>query len=274
MIILKSLASSLMSTTTDLPMPLTISDELATTSNVSLHNVGCFEYMSSIQAGSVDAIITDLPYGTTKCAWDTPLNLNEMWSLVWRVLKPSGVFITTATNPFTSVLIASQLPKFRRSLVWDKGIGIDFLNANRHPLKCHEDIVIMAAGNVTYNPQFNTGKPYNAVAQADRGTIVNQNGGPVHRQEVVNTGTRHPMSVVRFKPEGGKVHATQKPLALYEWLVKSYSNKGDKVLDICAGAGTTLLACANTGRVGVGCELDPEIYATAIKRLRDSGVTV
>jgi len=216
----------------------------------------------------VDAIITDLPYGTTQLQWDTVIPFVPMWAQAKRVLKPRGVFVTASSQPFTSRLIMSNFDWFRYCLVWEKSISAGYLDANHKPLKAHEDIVIFcAAGRTTYNPQMETGTPYHKLKQANRSAHYrNMNGGVTE-----NSGTRFPRSVVRFSNKNNfNVHPTQKPVELYEYLIRTYTNNGDTVLDITAGSGTTGVACVKTGRNFVGCEIDAGYFAMAERRLEDA----
>jgi site-specific DNA-methyltransferase (adenine-specific) len=229
------------------------------------------EQMAILPPSSVDAIITDLPYGTTRCKWDVIIPFEPMWSQVKRVLKPKGVFITTASQPFTSLLVVSNRKWFRYSLVWEKSKASGFLDARRKPLKAHEDICIFSKGLTTYNPQKTEGKPWSPRpgTKGSATDVYNRVNDPIIRHGSAD-GSRFPRSVIYFataESEGPQLHSTQKPVDLYEWLVKTYTNLGDTVLDICIGSGTTGVACQNTVRNFIGIDNDPHWIDVTAQRL-------
>lgn len=319
-----------------------------------LHMGDCLDVMKSIPDGSVDMILCDLPYGTTACAWDSALPLCQLWSEYMRVAKPHSAIVLTASQPFTTTLIASNMPMFRYSWVWEKDQGVNFLSAKRQPLKAHEDVVVFykdlaeqrgaapeylplreyfqserektgisskqmrdllgnhMAGHyftngvqfcipseenylklqstgafmrpyhdikseyeelgasirsVTYNPQMTTGKPYIS-GRGDSGAVT----GNVTKVQTVNEGTRYPRSIQFFKRETG-LHPTQKPVPLMEYLIRTYTNEGDTVMDNCMGSGTTGVACMNTGRRFIGIEMDSGYFQTAQDRIMAAAAT-
>jgi len=238
----------------------------------TLHNGDCLQILPSIPSGSIDAIITDLPYGTTACKWDTVIEFAPMWKEVKRVLKPTGVFITTSSQPFTSALVMSNPKLFRYEWVWEKDRATGHLDANKKPLKCHENICVFYEKLPTYNPQKSNGHKPAHRAKKDalgnlesllRGGLVASNGG--------GQVDRYPRDVIGFNmPNHGEmgIHPTQKPIALYEYLIKTYSNEGDLILDIAMGSGTTIEAAERTGRNSIGIEKDEGIFQSAVLRLK------
>lgn len=239
----------------------------------------CLEVMRGMADNSVDAIITDLPYGTTAIKWDTVIPLDVMWACVKRVLKLGGVFVTTASQPFTTNLIASNMEWFKYEWIWQKPMSSGFLHAKNAPLKAHENIVVFSSGAVAhvgkselrmnYNPQMTSGKPYKKNRKDGCNLRWSGVGKPSRADYLtVNDGTRYPSSVLYFKnPNHNNKHPTQKPVELYEYLIKTYTNIGDKVLDICMGSGTTGVAAMNTGRRFIGIERESEYVDLAQRRI-------
>lgn len=227
-----------------------------------VHCMDALELMRILPDGSVDAIITDLPYGTTACSWDEIIPFEPMWAGVKRVLKPRGAFVTTASQPFTSKLIMSNLAWFKYEWVWEKTMATGFLNTPHMPLRAHENIAVF--GGSVYNPQFATGTPYTATTGTQaRDTIRDKSIAGVVTN---NTGYRHPRTVLKFANETG-LHPTQKPLDLYQYLIRTYTQPGDLVLDFCAGSGTTALAAATLNRRYITGDTSAEYCAIARKRL-------
>jgi len=225
-----------------------------------LRNGDCLVVMKIIADESVDMILVDLPYGMTKNSWDVVIPFDKMWLEYNRIIKPNGAIVLFANNPFGARLIVSNLEMYRYSLIWEKNKFSDFLNAKRKPMKIHEDIHVFYKTQPTYNPQKTKGDPYerwNTQKAVDSQT--NYNG---HKENhVINTeGTRLPTTVLRFKRIERPEHPTQKPVDLLEWLIKTYTNEGELVLDSCMGAGSTGVACKNTGRRFIGIELDKTYY--------------
>jgi site-specific DNA-methyltransferase (adenine-specific) len=224
----------------------------------------CIEVMKGLEAGSIDAIITDLPYGTTQCSWDEVIPLTLMWEQVKRILKPSGVFITTASQPFTSQLVASNLEWFRYEWIWEKEQGTNFLDARRKPYKVHENICVFAPSLPAYFPIYTHGAAY--VNGKHRGSEVYS--GFNDKQELKTHG-RFPRSVQKFNRETG-LHPTQKPVSLYSYLIRTYTSEGDTVADFCMGSGTTGIAAIKAGRNFIGCDNEPTYFAIAQKRIEDA----
>lgn len=228
----------------------------------------CFNTFKSISDNSVDLILTDLPYGITQNKWDEVLPLDQMWSEFNRIIKENGAIVLTATQPFASRLIASNLKNFKYDLIWEKTIASGQLNVKRMPLRTHEHILIFYKKQPTYNEQKTAGEPYQIKRKAD---YQDGNYGKQKDNEKVNDGFRHAKSVIKIsnpRVKGG--HPTQKPLELMEYLIKIFSNENDVVLDCCAGSGTTLIAAKNLKRHYFGIELDENYYKTILERLKGS----
>jgi site-specific DNA-methyltransferase (adenine-specific) len=242
---------------------------LPNNSMYQLHQGDCLAVMPTLPAKSVELVITDLPYAQTACAWDRQqLDIQKLWAEWRRLLTPTGVVVLTGKQPFSSMLVASNPAWFRYEIIWAKTQGTDPLRANQKPLSAHENILIFSpvgGGRHTYNPQFEQGKPY-SVAQ-DRGQHRPVWGKGIKRTRMDYDGRRYPKTVLTFKREVGQ-HPTQKPTALLEWLIRTYSNAGQTVLDATMGSGSCGVAALNTGRRFIGIELDPDYYTTAQRRLQ------
>jgi len=244
--------------------------------HIDLYNGNCLEESNKIKDNSVDLILTDLPYGVLnkRTEWDVIIPFEDMWKLVNRILKPSGAFITTSKQPFTSQLIMSNVKDFRYTLVWEKSKSTGYLNSKRMPLVSHEDIVVFYKKLPTYNPQMINGTPY------DKGTAIRDTesyGKQTKEIHVKNdTGLRFPRSVQYFvtaESEGG-YHPTQKPIKLFEWLIKTYTNENDVVCDITMGSGTTGIAAINTNRKFIGIERDENYFKIAKDRIESAENTI
>ena len=225
----------------------------------------CIEKMKDIPDGSIDAIITDPPYGTTACKWDSIIPLEPMWEQLKRVIKPNGAIVMTAMQPFTSVLVCSNLKMFKYQWVWQKEAGTGLLNAKKQPLRDHEDVCVFYSKQPTYNPQYTEGKPY--VAKKGGET---SNYNPSGNVTTVSDGKRYPKTVQKFNRDRNKIHPTQKPVALMEYLIKTYTNEGETVLDFTMGSGSTGVACVSTGRDFIGIELDEGYFKIAQTRIHDA----
>jgi len=226
-----------------------------------IYNIDCLEGMKYIDDKSIDMILCDLPYGTTACKWDTIIPLDVLWREYERIIKDNGAIVLTASQPFTTMLINSNIKLFKYCWVWEKEQGVNFLMAKKQPLKVHEDICVFYKKQCTYNPQMTMGKPYIS-GKGDSGEVT----GKVKKIQTKNTGTRYPKSIIRFNRERG-LHPTQKPVALFKYLIKTYTNESDLVLDNCMGSGTTAIACINTNRNYLGFELNKEYYEIAKNRI-------
>jgi site-specific DNA-methyltransferase (adenine-specific) len=224
----------------------------------------CLEIMPEIADKSVDMILCDLPYGTTACSWDTIIPFEPLWAQYKRTIKPNGAIVLTASQPFTSTLVMSNLKMFKYEWIWEKDAGTGFLNAKKYPLKNTENILIFCNGVPKYNPQMRTGKPYKTI----RGR-KSDNYGKDTKKEIItdNNGDRYPVTGLKFNRDKNKLHPTQKPVALFEYLIRTYTNPGDLVLDNCIGSGTTAVACIRTGRHFIGIEKDVDYCIVAQERV-------
>ena len=235
-----------------------------------IHNGDCLQLMKEIPAKSVDMILCDLPYGTTQNKWDSVIPLDLLWAEYERVIKDNGAIVLFGAQPFTSELVMSNPKLFRYSLVWEKNKSTGFLNANKMPLRIHEDILVFYKKLPTYNPQKTTGhKPANRYTKH---TSDGTNYGKTKKGIKGGGQTdRHPTSVLKFpvmnNDNDSKFHPTQKPVPLYEWLIQSYTNEGETVLDNCSGAGTLAFACLNQNRNFICIEQNEEYYEESVKRL-------
>lgn len=229
---------------------------------ITLHHGDCLEIMRDLPADSVDMILCDLPYGTTQNKWDSVIPLVALWAQYWRVAKLNAAVVLTAQCPFDKQLGASCLQHLKYEWIWQKELGAGHLNAKKQPMKFHENVLVFYRNQCVYNPQFEIGEPY--TQKSGRGS---SNYGEQARVFTENDGRRYPKSVQTFARDRDKVHPTQKPVALMEYLVRTYTNEGAVVLDNCAGSGTTGVACANTRRRFIGIEREAEYIAIARKRL-------
>lgn len=233
---------------------------------MNLMHGDCLEMMKLIPDGSVDMVLCDLPYGTTQNKWDAVIPFEQLWTEYRRVGKESCAFVLTAQAPFDKVLGCSNLAMLKYEWIWQKEAGTGHLNAKKAPMKDHENVLVFYSAPPTYNPQMRTGfKPYVA---SKGGESSNYNAsGPV---TTVSDGSRYPLTTIRFDRDKGNVHPTQKPVALMEYLIRTYTNEADTVLDNTMGSGTTGVAAANTGRKFIGIERDDKYFAIAQKRIEDA----
>ena len=232
----------------------------------------CLELMKDIPNGSVDMILCDLPYGTTDLGWDCLIDMFELWNEYNRITKPNAAIVLTASQPFTSKLIMSNIENFKYVWIWDKvnrftGYG----NVSFMPLKRHEDIcVFVKQGKPTFNKQMEVGTPYVAKRTGKKPEVYG-NGG-LNPKNGINNGTRNPTDIISIKADRKKEmgkHPTQKPIELFEYLIKTYTNEEDLVLDNCAGSGTTAIACLNTNRQFIVMEKEQKYYDIILKRVAD-----
>ena len=236
---------------------------------IDLRHGDCLELMKDIPNKSIDMILCDLPYGTTQNKWDSVIPLDELWKEYKRIIKDNGVIALTSQGIFTAKLMLSNEKWFKYKLVWVKSKATNFLNAKKQPLRKHENICVFYNKQPQYNPQMTEGEPY------DKGVRKNQLTGsygdfnPVH---VKSEGMRYPTDVVYFKTaesEGKVYHPTQKPVSLLEYLIKTYTNERETVLDNCMGSGSTGVACINTNRNFIGMELDENYFNIAKERIEN-----
>ena len=228
----------------------------------------CLTELHAIADSSVDLLLVDLPYGTTACKWDSIIPLDELWPHYLRVCKPNAAMVFTAAQPFTTVLAASNLRDFRYEWIWVKPQGTNPMNAKIMPLKAHENILVFYRKKPTYNPQMWFSTPYSGFS-SDTSTIGEVYGSAKSKHRANPTGSRYPKTILEFKQEKG-LHPTQKPQPLMEYLINTYSNPGDVVLDNCMGSGTTGAAAIALGRSFIGMESDPEYFRIASQRINAS----
>jgi site-specific DNA-methyltransferase (adenine-specific) len=238
--------------------------------NQTLHNADWREFLPSLADASVDLLLTDPPYGITSIGWDKKVEWPLFWDEAKRICKPDAVMVIFASGKFINELINSNPKDYRYELIWEKTLAVGFLDANRRPLRAHEQILIFTRRgfrNSTYNPQMIEGKPHAKGGTGSNSPHYGQKG----RTEKVITNLYHPRSVLKYSNQvkGKSLHPTAKPLELVEWLVRSYSNENDVVLDPFSGSGTTLAASMIAGRRGIGCEISPEYFETAKQRLAE-----
>ena len=236
----------------------------------------CLELMKEIPSGSVDMILCDLPYGVTKNSWDKRIDLTRLWAEYKRIIKENAAIVLFGQGKFFSDLVDSNRAWYRYDYVWDKVYITGFLNANRMPLRQHELIGVFYKKLPTYNPQFvEKGIPVLWKRNKEKPiSQVNHNYNKFIRRESSRIGRsdRHPTSIIRYaKPNIKVYHPTEKPISLLEFLIKTYTNKGDTVLDNCMGCGSTIIACKNTERHYIGFELDKEYYKIAKERIGKGG---
>ena len=235
----------------------------------------CLEKMHDIPDGSIDMILCDLPYGTTQNKWDSIIDLPLLWQEYNRVLKQSGSCVLFCAQPFTSVLISSNIANFKYDWCWKKPKGTGHLNAKKQPMRDKEEIAVFYREQCIYNPQMTEGTPYKDKAGKDhsKNTSMTDSYGAYTNYREENTGFRYPKQVIEFGVvERGTLHPTQKPVALFEYLIKTYTNEGDSVLDNCMGSGTTGVACKNLNTNFIGIEKDDKYFEIAEKRIRGGDV--
>ena len=239
---------------------------------IDLRQGDCLEIMKDIPDKSIDAIICDLPYGTTQNKWDSVLPLDKLWQQYERIIADNGCIVLTADGIFTGVLMMSNPKMFKYKLIWDKKSTTGFLNAKKMPLRRHEDILIFAKGKTTYNPimregklRFKGGKKY-----ANNGCYGNFNEMPKEQYNMY-----YPTSIIEISNanQKAKQHPTEKPLELMKWIISTYSNENDMILDNTMGSGTTGVACVNTNRNFIGIEMDEHYFEIAEKRINEAKQT-
>lgn len=238
---------------------------------INLFNDNMFNILGNLESQSVDLLLTDFPYGTLnkRNEWDTIIDYPTFWKHIDRICKPTCAIISTAAQPFTSVLISSNYPDFKYTMVWEKSKATGYLNAKKQPLRAHEDIVVFYKKQPTYNPQMIQGIPY------DKGKAIRDTESYGIQKKAIHVknedGLRYPRSVLYFKTaeSEGKYHPTQKPISLYEYLVRTYSNEGDIILDPCMGSGTTGVAAVNCNRNFIGIEMREKYFKIAQDRINN-----
>lgn len=230
---------------------------------IDLRQGDCLELMKDIPDKSIDMILCDLPYGTTRNKWDSIIPLDKLWKQYERIIKDNGVICLFAQSPFDKILGCSNLKLLRYEWIWEKDNGTGFLNAKKMPLKIHENILVFYKKPPCYNPQMRTGfKPY----KCTQGRHSSNYGDYKQGHITESNGERYPIDVIKFGRECG-LHPTQKPVALLEYLIKTYTNEGELVLDNCAGSMSTVIASTNTNRNCIAIEKDKNYFEIGKKRV-------
>ncbi len=235
----------------------------------------CLERMKDIENGSIDMILCDPPYGTTACKWDSIIPLEPMWEQLNRIIKPNGAIVLFGSEPFSSALRMSNIKNYKYDWIWDKVSATNFVHAKNKPMKQHEIISIFSLGvtihkgqskiRMIYNPQGL--KEINKTRKRTVNSDVSFSKRPSHKESFVSTHTNYPKTILSYKRDKG-LHPTQKPVALMEYLIKTYTNEGETVLDFTMGSGTTGVACKNTNRNFIGIEKDENYFEIAKKRIK------
>ena len=231
---------------------------------MELLNGDCLELMKNIPDKSIDMILCDLPYGTTHNKWDTVIPFDKLWAQYKRIIKDNGAILLFSQMPFGASLIMSNPKMFRYEWIWEKNCPVGFLNAKKMPLRKHENILVFYKHLPTYNPQglIKLDEPIQEEGSANR----NGKNYGVADKSFIRTHKNYPTDIITFSKDSG-YHPTQKPVDLLEYLIKTYTNEGDVVLDNCMGSGSTGVACKNTNREFIGMELDEKYYKVACERL-------
>jgi site-specific DNA-methyltransferase (adenine-specific) len=238
-----------------------------------LYNDDCFNIFNQINKKSINMILVDLPYGQVDCNWDKKINLDDMWIQLKEICADNCQYIFFTTTKYGFELINSYPSWFKYDIVWEKPNAVGHLNSKKMPLRAHEMIYVFNNPNIsktsnrkrTYNPQMIEGKKYSIKREGSCELYANNK-----RISSINEGTRYPRSVINFHSSRYKsIHPTQKPIELCEWLIKTYSNENDIVLDFCMGSGSSIVACINTNRRYIGIEKDIDYYDSAVKRISE-----
>ena len=240
--------------------------------DIELWHGDCLELMQDIEAGSIDAIICDPPYGTTACKWDSVIPFDKMWEQLNRIIKPNGAIVLFGSEPFSSLLRVSNLNNYKYDWKWEKGIGSNYAVAKYQPLRLYEDIMIFSNKTNTYNPQMTLADPKNFRIRGIPKKNVNELNGLKIQQGKPSGKYKYPLNKLVFNKTAQecnskyRVHPTQKPVALMEYLIKTYTNEGETVLDFTMGSGSTMVACQNTNRKGIGIEQLDKYFNIAQER--------
>ena len=236
------------------------------TEALRLHHADCFNVFPLIGTGTVDLVCADIPYGTTQCRWDSVLDLQVMWRELYRIAKPSAAIVLFSAQPFTGILVSSNLSDWRTEWIWEKGNATGFLNSKKQPLRAHENIQVFYRQQPTYNPQKTSGHTRKT---SQRKTVNSECYGKALELTEYDSTERYPRTVQFFSSDKQRNnwHPTQKPLALVRYLIETYSNPGETVLDFTMGSGTAGIACKQAGRNFIGIEKDATIFRTACARL-------
>ena len=240
----------------------------------------CLEGMKEIPDGSIDLILCDLPYGTTACKWDTVIPFEPLWEQYNRIIKDNGAIVLFGSEPFSTELRHSNLKMFKYDWIWVKSRATGFAQAKNQPMRNYENICVFSKGvaihacqssrRMTYNPQGLEGTLYIKKQDEHGRTDTCFSKRKSHPEEHIQTQTNYPRKVIQFASEGKTVHPTQKPVALLEYLIKTYTNEGDVVLDNCMGSGSTCVAAVNTNRHYIGFEIEPQYFQIASERIKEA----
>lgn len=233
---------------------------------VQLFKGDCLEILPTIPNKSIDMILCDLPYGTTKNKWDSCIDLTKLWEQYRNLIKENGCIALFGQAPFDKVLAVSNLENFKYEWVWEKNHATGHLNSKKMPLKKHENILIFYKKMPTYNPQFKNGEPYIRKRSGHHST----NYGSQRDTTTISDGKRYPTDILQFSKDKERIHPTQKPVKLLEYLIKTYTNEGNTVLDNCMGSGSTGIACVNTNRNFIGIEKNEKYFNMAKQRIEDA----
>lgn len=235
--------------------------------NNTFYHGDCIEIMGNIKSGSIDMILCDLPYGTTQCSWDIIIPFNLLWEQYERIIKDNGAIVLFGAEPFSSHLRLSNLKLFKYDWIWDKIKGTGFLNAKKQPMRNHETISVFYKKQCTYNPQKTYGHVKKKSFRARH--LQTDVYGDMNNDYTYESTERYPRSIQEFSTDtqNSSLHPTQKPVALLSYLVRTYTNEGETVLDNCMGSGSTGVACVLTGRNFIGIEKDLNHYSTAVDRI-------
>jgi DNA modification methylase len=242
----------------------------------------CLEVMRKIESKSIDMVCCDLPYGTTACSWDVIIPFEPLWGQYKRIIKEGGALVLFGSQPFTTDLISSNREWFRYEWVWDKGIGKNFMLAKTMPLKSHENILIFYNSAPTYNPQRTIRKKEQTIARDNRRSGINKSMSEHYNVHILRSSKeeyKYPTTVIyynsqnkgnQFRRDPARLHPTQKPVGLIEYLIRTYTNENELVLDNCIGSGTTAIACLNAGRHYIGIEKEKKYFDIANERIKHS----
>lgn len=240
--------------------------------NGHFHVGDCFDVMATLPDASVDMVLCDLPYGTTQNKWDSVLPLDVLWKEYWRIAKPNAAIVLTAQPPFDKLLGASCLQHMKYEWIWQKSEPTGHLNAKKQPMKCHENVLVFYRQQCIYNPQMTEGERY----AVKGGNCTGRGKGNANYGEYGTTrhsdgSTRYPLSIIQIPKDhkNAKIHSTQKPVALFEYLIRTYTDEGMTVLDNTAGSGTTAIAAERSNRKWICIERDEEYAAAAQRRIRE-----
>ena len=229
----------------------------------------CLEVMKDIPDKSIDMILCDLPYGTTACKWDSVIPFEPLWEQYNRIIKDNGAIVLFGSEPFSSALRMSNIKKYKYDLKWQKDQGSDFMLAKKKPLKDYEDIMVFYKKQPTHNPQMREG--FKKWTKKDTGNNIIGHLGKQEKSQIKQSigDKRYPISILKFNRIRNGLHPTQKPVELLEWLIKTYTNEGETVLDNCMGSGSTGVACINTNRKFIGIEKDDKYFEIAYNRINE-----